>query len=195
MSRCLLMLLTEQRLLESGRSRIRTRTPVGRIMSITVLTVLVVLTSVLVCGCGRNNSQKGTAHTSLDSERHATLRPETKSESDIRNELAKQLGREPTGDEVKYAVASQLLASDDLAGFYENMEAAIKLAPKNSLYRFVLAKEYAKEDKIPQAFENARRAVELAERAGDSIAVVYNKFLGDLYVRERDYLNAEAAYE
>ena len=72
-------------------------------------------------GCSRCDSQKETA-----------------------DKLAKLLKREPTEDEIRYAQASQSLACDDVAGFYENMEAAVKLAPKNSLYRFVLAKQYAK---------------------------------------------------
>ena len=48
---------------------------------------------------------------------------------------------------------------------------------------------------MSNALKNALVAVELAEKTRDPITATYNKFLGDLYVKKRDYVKAEASYE
>jgi len=75
------------------------------------------------------------------------------------------------------------------------MDIAISLAPSKSLYRWVVAINYQKQDKKQAALDNARIAARLGVNDAKNLVPRFNKLTADLLTEEGGYQEAERTYE
>lgn len=71
----------------------------------------------------------------------------------------------------------------------------MRLAPRNSLYRFVVAKRYQETGNELEAIKNGEIAAKLGIHDAKNLVPLYNKLLGDLLVKQSRYVEAERTYE
>ncbi len=157
--------------------------------------LLVLLASVLFAsaslnaGCGRGNSDS-----SGEPQTKVVNQSEKEAKSvDIDREIARvqeALKKDPENDDLHSDLASLLHAKGDTKGFFSEMDAAVRLAPNESLYRFILAKVYREEGRNEEALENALAAARL-----ESPDPRCNMLVGDLLQEKGEYMAAEQRYE